>query len=90
MADNVALALEHPALTLEEASRLNKAVEDGAESFDRAAERMIEQSPDAGIYTMVASVRDTWADLRTATKIRVRDLQDRSHLELPRDYDVGR
>ncbi|TXR50453.1 hypothetical protein [Phyllobacterium endophyticum] len=72
VAKDVANALDASDLTIEQASRLYRMVELGAQDFDRIVELMSEHDMEEGFIDAADTIEDTWTNLSVATANRLR------------------
>ncbi len=89
MVEDVTFALGHPNLTLDQASRLYRAVEQGAQTFDQIVARMADEDIEEPFHEAAGTIADIWSNLSIATANRVRAMQGLEPIELPLDYDVS-
>lgn len=72
VAQNVANAFGASDLTIEQASRLYRMVEFGAQDFDQIVKVMNEHDLDASFIDAAETIEDTWTNLSVATANRLR------------------
>ncbi len=85
MARDVPIALGHPKLTLDQASRLHNAVEDGAQKFDQVVLAMEQEDLDDALLEAAEALEDIWSGLCIATANKVRTMQGLAPIELSED-----
>lgn len=89
MSSDVPKALSHSDLTLDQASRLYRAVEKGAQDFDRIVEDMQEYDLDDSLFEAADALEDIWSELSVATANKVRTMKGLAPIEMapPEDDD---
>jgi hypothetical protein len=87
MAAIVPETLAHPDLTIDQAQRVCRLVEDAAQDLDRITAMMASQDLDVTLYDLADSLEDIWSDLSLAAVNRLRELQGLEPLEFPDDAD---
>jgi hypothetical protein len=87
MSRDVKTALSHSDLTVDQASRLYRTVEKGAQDFDRIVEDMQEYDLDDSLFEVAEALEDFWSEISVATANRVRTMQGLAPIEMPPDDD---
>ncbi|MFC6486926.1 hypothetical protein [Nitratireductor sp. GCM10026969] len=87
MARDVAELLGHPGLTLDQASRMYRLVEKGAQDFDRMVEALEEQDALDAVLEAAETIQSIWDELSIATANKVRTLRGLEPIEFPDDED---
>lgn len=87
MAEDVPKALDDPKLTLDQASRLYNAVEQGAQEFDRIVTLMNEEDLDEPLYEAADALEDMWSELSVAAANKVRVMQGLDPIEFIAEED---
>lgn len=87
VATDVPIALGDPSLTIDQASRLYRVVETGAQDFDSIVELMQEEDLDESFYEAADALEDIWAELSVATANKVRTMQGLAPIEIDDDQD---
>jgi hypothetical protein len=85
VSQNVAYALDASDLTIEQASRLYRMVELGAQDFDQIAKVMNEHDLDASFIDAVETIEDTWTNLSVATANRLRVMRGLDPIDIAPD-----
>jgi hypothetical protein len=85
IADDVAKTLDNPHLTISQAFRLYRTVEQGAQTFDRIIDEMQQHILEDELIDLADSIADTWTDLSLTTINKLRALQGLAQIELPQD-----
>lgn len=75
LAVNVPAALLSRDLTLDQASRLYRDVEHGAQAFDALADKMQDHDLDEGALNLIETIEDVWTSLSVAAANKVRTMQ---------------
>lgn len=85
IADDVKQTLEIPDLSVAQATRLYRVVEQGAQTFDRIMEEMESANDvDDDLRDGAGSIADVWTNLSVTTANKVRALQGLSPIDFPR------
>jgi hypothetical protein len=89
MAADALKILDHPDLTLDQASRLYRAVEEGAQTFDSIIEKMRDDRRDLGeaLFEAAESLENMWSSLSIEAANKVRIMQGLDAIELSYDED---
>lgn len=85
VAKDVAKALDAPDLTIEQASRLYRMVELGAQDFDRIAEFMNEHDLEESFIDAADTIEDTWTNLSVATANKLRTMRGLDPIDIAPD-----
>ena len=84
IADDVKQTLEIPDLSVAQATRLYRVVEQGAQTFDRIMEQMESASDiDDDLRDGAGSIADVWTNLSVTTANKVRSMQGLSPIHSP-------
>lgn len=89
IAYEVTKTLVNPHLTISQASRLYRTVEQGAQTFDRIIDEMQQHILEEELIDLADSIADTWTDLSLTTINKLRALQGLAHIDFPRDNQDG-
>ena len=85
VAKDVANALDASDLTVEQASRLYRMVELGAQDFDRIVELLNEHDLDESFIDAAEIIEDTWTNLSVATANRLRVMRGLDPIDIAPD-----
>jgi hypothetical protein len=85
VAKDVANALDASDLTVEQASRLYRMVELGAQDFDRIVELMNEHDLEESFIDAAETIEDTWTNLSVATANRLRVMRGLDPIDIASD-----
>lgn len=85
VAKDVDNALAASDLSVEQASRLYKMVESGAQDFDRIVELMNEHDLDESFIDAAETIEDTWTNLSVATANRLRVMRGLEPIDIAPD-----
>lgn len=85
VAKDVANALDASDLTIEQASRLYRMVELGAQDFDRIVEFMNEGDLEESFLDAAETIEDTWTNLSVATANRLRLMRGLDPIDIAPD-----
>lgn len=85
VAKDVDNALAASDLTVEQASRLYRMVESGAQDFDRIVELLNEHDLDESFIDAAETIEDTWTNLSVATANRLRGLRGLDPIDIAPD-----
>ena len=84
IADDVKQTLEIPDLSVAQATRLYRVVEQGAQTFDRIMEEMESANDiDDDLRDGAGSIADVWTNLSVTTANKVRVMQGLSPIDFP-------
>ena len=84
IADDVKQTLEIPDLSVAQATRLYRVVEQGAQTFDRIMEEMESANDiDDELRDDAGSIADMWTNLSVTTANKVRSMQGLSPIHFP-------
>lgn len=83
MAASVAQALAHPNLDPDQASRIYRLVERGAQDFDRIVAAMAEHDVDETLHEAAETLEDIWSNLFVAVANKVRTMPGLASVEFP-------
>ncbi|WP_457300458.1 hypothetical protein [Phyllobacterium sp. P5_D12] len=84
IADDVKQALEIPDLSVAQATRLYRVVEQGVQTFDRIMEQMKSASDiEDDLRDGAGSIADVWTNLSVTTVNKVRSMQGLSPIDFP-------
>jgi hypothetical protein len=82
IADDVERTLALPNLTVVQASRLYRVVEQGAQCFDRLIDEFDQQNLDAGLVEATEIIEDMWIKLSIAATNKLRAMQGLASIEI--------
>ena len=85
VAQNVANALGASDLTIEQASRLYRMVELGAQDFDQIVKLVNEHDLDWSFIDAAETIEDTWTNLSVATANRLRVIRGLDPIDIAPD-----
>jgi hypothetical protein len=85
IADDVAKTLDNPHLTISQAFRLYRTVEQGAQTFDRIIDEMQQHGLEDELIDVADNIADTWTDLSLTAINKLRALQGLAQVDFPRE-----
>lgn len=85
VSEDVARELEAPDLTMEQASRLYRMVELGAQDFDEIVALMSQHDLDDSLTEAAETIEDTWINLSIATANKLRAMRGLDPIDIPPD-----
>lgn len=76
-----------PNLTLDQASRIYRIVEQGAQDFDQIVEEMDDHDLDDTLYDAAEALEDIWSNLSVAAANKVRTIQGLAAIKIRDDLE---